>query len=108
MSQLKAVSETRFRELLAAGLGQYIDRAVVVLNNYGARLSFDVANVMLYAAEKGKVEEVLGIMEKHWEEHLNFQHPDIRGLVVDMGVNLTQQMFLKICKETLGLTPNKE
>ncbi len=55
MSQPKVVSETRFRELLADIVEQHINRAVTVFNNYGARLSLDVTNVMLHAIEKGKV-----------------------------------------------------
>jgi hypothetical protein len=105
MSQLKVVSEEKFREVFGPKLGQHIDRSVVVLNDFGPQLSYDVANVMLHAADKGKEDEVLTILEKHWKEHLQFQHPDIRGTVESMpGVNQTQQMFLRICKETLALT----
>jgi len=106
MSQLQIVSEDRFRKVLGTKLGQYLDRAVSVLNNFGPKLSYDVANVMLHAVDKGKENEVLTILEKHWEEHLQFQHPNIRGTVESMpGVNQTQQMFIRICEQTLALTP---
>jgi len=106
MSQLQVVSEERFREVLGTKLGQHLDRAVTVLNNFGPKLSYDVANVMLHAVDKGNEDEVLTILEKHWEEHLQFQHPEIRGTVESMpGVNQTQQTFLRICQQTLALTP---
>ena len=106
MGQLEAISEEQFRALLGTKLGQHLERTVAVLTNFGPRLSFDVANVMLHAADKSKVVEVLDILEKHWNEHLKFQHLEIRGLIAgEFGINLTQQTFLKICQETLGLTP---
>lgn len=109
MSQLEALNETRFREILGTKLGKFLDRAVTVLNNFGPKLSYDVANMMLHAADKGKVDEVLTILEKHWEEHLHFQHPEIRGTVESLpGINQTQQTFLRICQEVLGLTPTAE
>ena len=106
MSQLQIVSEEQFREVFGTKLGQHLDRAVTVLNNFGPRLSYDVANVMLHAVDKGKEDEVLTILEKHWKEHLQFQHPEIRGTVESMpGINQTQQTFLRICEQTLALTP---
>lgn len=106
INQLKTINEKQFREVLGRRLGRHLDRAVNVLNNFGPKLSYDVTNVMLHATDKGKEDEVLTILEKHWEEHLQFQHPEIRGMVESMpGVNQTQQTFLRICEQTLGLTP---
>ncbi len=91
-------------------LGIHTDRAVVVLNNFGPNLSYDVTNVLLHAVEKEKVDEVLATMEKHWETHLHFHHPDIRGLVADglLCVNPTKAMFVRICAHTLALTAEEE
>jgi hypothetical protein len=106
MSEFKTVSEDSFREVFGTKLGQHLDRAVAVLNNFGPKLSFDVTNVMLHAVDKGKEDEVLTILEKHWEEHLQFQHPKIRGTVASVfGVNQTQQTFVRICEQTLALIP---
>lgn len=107
MQQPQIISERQFREVLEAGLGRYVDRAraLTILKNFGERLSYDVTNIMLHAADKDKAEEVLCILEKHWEDHLQFQHPEIRGTVESMpGINLTQRMFLDVCTETLALT----
>lgn len=102
--QLHVVSEDRFREVLGVGLGQHLDRAVVILKNFGPRLSYDVTNVLLYAVDRGKEGEVFEILEKHWAEYLQFQHPEIRGSVTDsLGFNLVQMMFLGLYNDTLGL-----
>lgn len=103
--QIKVVTEEQFREILGAKLGQYADRAVSILNNFGPRLSYDVTNVMLHAVDKAKEEEVLAILEKHWEEDLQYQHPEVRGTLERASGNKTQQTFIKICQETLALTP---
>ena len=104
MKQWHVVSEDRFREVLGVRLGQHLDRAVVILKNFGPRLSYDVTNVLFYAVDKGKVDEVLKILDEHWREYLGFQHPDIRGTVKDLsGFNRTQTMFLGLYKDTLGL-----
>ncbi|MCX6813696.1 MAG: hypothetical protein NT078_00480 [Candidatus Azambacteria bacterium] len=70
-------------------------------------MSYDVTNVFLHAVDKGKVEEVLETLEKHYESHLQFQHPNIRGTVSDnlLGVNPTEIMFLRLCRHTLDLQP---
>jgi len=102
------VSEEKFRELLQPKLTEAWDRALLVFNNYGPNLSFDVANVLLHASKQDKVDEILKILEEHYETHLQFQHPEIRGTVSDrlLGVNPTKAMFLRICIDNLNLQPN--
>jgi len=76
-----------------------------VFLNFGPELSFDVANVLLHAHHQKKTEEVLEILEKHWEEHLYFQHPEARGRVSDrlLGINPTKAMFQGIYQVVLEL-----
>ncbi|MFA5934458.1 MAG: hypothetical protein WC827_01040 [Candidatus Paceibacterota bacterium] len=106
MDQPKVIGEERFRKILKEMPERYLNRAVNVLNNFGPLLSFDVANVMLHATNRDREDEVLIILEKHWEEHLKLQHPDIRGTVESApGVNKTKLMFLQICRDTLVITP---
>jgi hypothetical protein len=97
-----------FDTLMRGKLGESFDRANLVFTNFGRKLSYDVTNVLLYAADQGpnKVDEVLLILEEHWDNCLSLQHPDLRGSVHDsLGVNKTEVMFIKLCRETLGLTP---
>jgi len=101
------MSKGQFAESLEGELGTFYPRAEKVFDDFGPRLSFDVANVLLHAADKNKVEEVLTLLEEHYEGHLQFQHPDIRGTVADsLGVNRTEAMFVDICTRVLGLQPN--
>ena len=105
---MSTVNESAFQELLEERLGSLWERALKVYQNYGRNLTFDVTNVLIHASDQGKAEEVLEILEKHYDSHLQFQHPEIRGTVTDrlLGTNSTQAMFLRICSNTLGLKPN--
>lgn len=99
------IDEQLFQHLLQSKLGDSWDRALTVFRNYGENKSYDVTNVLLHASDKGKVEEVLEILEEHYNSHLQNQHPEIRGLVSDnlLGVNPTEDMFLRLCRHTLDL-----
>ena len=99
------ITEEQFEGLFRAKLGGHYGRALAIFTQYGKRLSWDVANVLLHAADKGKIEDVLSELEKHWKEHLQFQHPEIRGTVEDrlLGVNKTRIMFLQVCQNVLQL-----
>jgi len=103
-------SEQVFCNLLQDKLGHYWQRALKLFRDYGDNCSFDVANVLRHAVDKHKIQEVVEILEEHYQSHLRFQHPDIRGIVGDglLGVNPTHAMFLRICEQTLGLQPNPE
>lgn len=102
------ISEEEFRHLLRSKLGPDWKRALTVFRNCGPNLGYDVTNVLLHGADQEKVDEVLGILEEHYRSHLQYQHPEIRGMVGDvlLGVNPTEAMFLRICQYTLRLQPN--
>ena len=94
------INEQKFRDILQPKLGASWDRALTIFRNCGPNLGYDVTNVLLHAADQGKVDEVLGILEEHYQSHLYYQHPKIRGTVSDrlLGVNPTQAMFLRLCQ----------
>lgn len=101
------VSESVFQNVLKEKLGDSWERSLTLFRNCGEHLGWGVTNVLMHAADKGKVSEVLDTIEEHYTSHLQYQHPEIRGTVGDrlLGVNPTERMFLKICQETLGLQP---
>ena len=102
------VSKEHFRDVLESKLGEFYLRAEKVFDDFGSKLSYDVVNVLLHAADQDKVEEVLALLEKHFKEHLQFQHPEIRGTVTgDFGINKTEVMFLDVCERVLVLQPSK-
>ena len=98
-------NEEIFTEFLKEKLEDLWERALEVFNKYGPNLSFDVTNVIMHAIDQSKVEDILLILEEHYDEHLKFQHPDIRGTVSNrlLGVNPTESMFLRICQNILKL-----
>jgi hypothetical protein len=106
-SVMLKVTESFFNDTLKTKLGGDYDRALTLFRNCGPNLGWDVTNVLMHAAEKGKVNEVLGMLEEHYENHLKFQHPDARGMIgkAAAGGNPTEALFLQICDETLGLKP---
>ena len=102
----QAVTKGMFKELLKSRLGVLYDEAETVFDDFGLLLSFDVANVLLHAVDQGqdKVREVLAILKNHFEGHLRFQHPNIRGTVRnDLRINETEVMFLDVCRRVLNL-----
>jgi len=105
---MSKVSEKGFEELLKERLGSFWSRALRLFREC-KNLAFDITNVLMRVADQGsaKVEEVLEILEKHYEEHLCFQHPEIRGTISQEFGNPTKDLFLSICKNTLGLQPNE-
>lgn len=67
-------------------------------------LAWDVTNIFMYAVDQGKdkVEEVLELLKEHYEDHLQGQHPEIRGQVAgDFNVNLTHELLTKIRDDVL-------
>ena len=104
MSQV--ITEQKFTEIMQEKLGSSFDRALTLFKDCGAHISWDVINVLMHAADKGKIDEVLSLLEEHYQEHLHFQHPDIRGQVSGTFGNPTQALFLRICSNVLGLEPN--
>ena len=102
------VSEQLFQELLQARLGDHWNRALMTFRDWGPNLSFDVADVLLHASKQEKVPEVLSMLETHAREHLDYQHPEIRGRVESLGSNPTKRLLLDNCTGILGLKPNQE
>ena len=101
------ITKERFEQLFKGKLGEYYDRALLIFEQYGKVLSWDVANVLLHAIDKGKIGDVLLELERHWEENLRFQHPDIRGKVKDqlLNINKTEMMFKRIFSIILQIQP---
>jgi len=98
------ITEKNFSRLTKEKLGNKYERALLVFNNCGPNLSWDVTNMILHAVSLGKVDQVLSALEKHFQEHLKFQHPDIRGTTISKSkVNPTGIEFKRICTDILEL-----
>jgi len=102
------ITATEFLNRLQTRLGEHDKRALIIFNDYGEILSWDVTNVLLHALDKNKVDEVLTELERYYKEVLVNQHPEVRGRVTDtFGANPTQTMFNNICVNILQLEPVK-
>ena len=97
------VTEENFRKALGQRLGESFDRALTIFRGYGEYRSADVTNSLIIAAKKGKIGEVIGVLEEHWDKDLKYEHPEIRGKFLN-----TEIMFIvKIYKGILGLKAQK-
>ena len=100
---MPTVTESEFERFLGKKMGKNWHRALHVFKDYAPNMCWDVTNVLLYAADQGKVVEVLEILEKHFRDHLQREHPDARGRI---NPSRTAVMFRSLCETTLGLKPN--
>lgn len=101
------MQEQEFRRLLQGKLEGNYGRALRLYKNC-PNIAWDLTNVLLHAGEQKKSHEVLQMLEDHYDKHLAYQHPDIRGLMSGAFGNPTQFLLLKICTEVLGLKPDPE
>jgi len=100
------VSKEEFEKLLKEKLGDKFARATKLFDNYGPRLSAHFANACLFASEQTdeKLEEVLRILERHWNESLKYKHPEQKGTEHNPQVFI---MFEKLFRNTLHLDLDK-
>ena len=103
------ISEKDFTKALRLPLRDHWKKAFTLFQNYGSGLSGIVYFVLVRAVDQAKENEVLEILEKYWEDDLQFQHPDVRGKIHNgfLQVNPTELMFAHICVDVLGLQPEQ-
>ena len=62
-------------------------------------------SVLAYAAERGRFDEFLEKLEKHYEESLGYVHPEARRVAQIPGAVRAENFFIK-CYESLGIKPS--
>ena len=99
------ITEKQFIDLLSQKLDHVdLKRAVALFRNYGPATGAEVLNVLLHATERRKVISVITALEIHWDRHLQFQHPYVRGTIRGPhGENATENMFLDVRSAILRL-----
>ncbi|MBI1960821.1 MAG: hypothetical protein HYS43_00910 [Candidatus Liptonbacteria bacterium] len=110
---MTGISEEKFRELLNSALNGSYDRALVILTVFrecGEDLTYDVTNVLLLAADQGKAEEVLNILEEHCANPIAGNEGEMKRNPlhcdrVNQRYESTEAMFHRI-RETLGIAPH--
>lgn len=63
-------------------------------------------SVLAYAAEQNRFEEFIGKLESHYQENLQFVHPDARRLVAIPGAIRAERFFMS-CYEAMGIKSQK-
>ena len=98
-----------FQELLGKKLTEeQMTQAIQLFEGGGNQpLTLAITNALMQVADKDKVDEVLQIIQKHFSDHLVYQHPEIRGQIVKFGGNPTDVLFLHIYEDVLELTPTQ-
>ncbi|MEK7663865.1 MAG: hypothetical protein AAB340_00220, partial [Patescibacteria group bacterium] len=71
---MRWIDEFEFAVFLKPKLGDLYERAFTIFKNYSGKLAFDVTNLLLLAADRNKVDEVLSMFEKHYHEFLRFKN----------------------------------
>ena len=64
-----------------------------------------IATFLVYADEDGKTTEAIALLEKFYEEHWKFQHPDIRG---NPDFSVANAQYLERAYQELGIVPPQE
>ena len=73
------ITPLQFTRILKDDLGPQWSRALAVFDNFGERLSIEVTNALIQAADSGNVEEVLQSLEEYFERYLSKDPPEERG-----------------------------
>ena len=111
-SQKDVWRQLAFEELEKQELADRQPRVQTLLDNC-PKLTFDICNLVLHASMQGgdKLDEVLNLLEDHYNKHLSHQHPEVRGTVSDTllgGVNKTHLELIRICEDVLHLEPTQK
>ena len=81
-------------------------RVVYIVDKYEGQ-DLNALSVLIYAAEKGGLEEYIQKLEKHFGENLAWVHPKARKFKVIPGAVRAEMFFLQ-CYEQLGVKPKDD
>ncbi len=77
-----------------------------IVNNYEGQ-DVNALSTLAYAAEKNRFDEFTGKLETHYNESLQFVHPEARKLQQVPGALRAEYFFMRCYKE-LGIKPSTE
>jgi hypothetical protein len=78
-----------------------VDKVEILVNKFCFKGQVAIGSLCVFAQEAGKLEEALGILDKQYEKHHVYQHPEVCG-DPDFGNN---QYHLISAYEELGIDP---
>ena len=80
-------------------------RATKIVTDYVGQ-DENALSVLAYAAEQGRFDEFAKKLEEHYQENLQFVHPEARMNTQFPGVVRAERFFLE-CYESMGIEPQK-
>ncbi len=98
-TQLFPEIQAFLREKISARSLQKVEK---ITGRFSYQGQIAIGSLLVFAEEAGKTDEALSLLEKFYDEHWKFQHPDMRGNPEASGAN---QSYLTDVYQQLGITP---
>ncbi len=101
---MQVVTEEHFVRVFTMRCNGEFSRALAVFRQFGPALSPDVQDVIDRAVRLGKVEDVLTLMEAHYQDELRHQDLNYRGMIFDGYAKRhpTREFFARLRGEVLS------
>ena len=98
------ISERQFATHLKERLGKHYDRGLKLFFVCGENFSFDLASILFWATDQEEeiVEEILDLLEEHFEEHLQQQTSLVEVVQMENGLTFTRSLWVEISDKVLG------
>ena len=78
-------------------------RVLRIIENYQG-LDSAALSIMAYASERGRFDEFMERLETHYNENLQYLHPEARRLAIMPATRRAQIVFRECCEE-MGVRP---
>jgi predicted unusual protein kinase regulating ubiquinone biosynthesis (AarF/ABC1/UbiB family) len=78
-------------------------RATKIVTDYVGQ-DLNALSVLAYAAERGRFGEFAGKLEEHYQESLQYVHPEARRIAQIPGAVRAERFFLD-CYKSMGIEP---
>ena len=81
------------------------DRATKIVNDYVGQ-DLNALSVLAYASERGRFDEFAERLEGHYQESLQYVHPEARRIAQVPGAVRAEAFFLD-CYNSIGIEPQQ-
>jgi predicted unusual protein kinase regulating ubiquinone biosynthesis (AarF/ABC1/UbiB family) len=81
------------------------DKAIRIVNDYVGQ-DLNALSVLAYATERGRFDEFVEKLEGHYQESLQYVHPEARRIARVPGAVRAEAFFLN-CYKSMGIEPQQ-
>lgn len=74
--------EEMFRKKAGKDFAKHWPKVEHLYKEYGPVLSIPIGSALLYAAEDKRLEWCIELLEQHFKDDLQYQHPELRGRLI--------------------------